>query len=155
MKFIVKMKTHFLFRNVFQKNYAVYVEECGRTREDTNDSAIWCMRVAFWISTATRARAHTHREMRILLFYGNSGYVHAPRYYVIRIACLVNFWISLFLKKFVDLKSRVLRSTNFNWCMSVKVNIVRQRFVSPLNIKLCRFQSSDFWSETWGTYSSA
>ena len=41
------------------------------------------MRFACWITTATRA--HTHSDYVIfLLYHGDSGFVNAPRSYVIR-----------------------------------------------------------------------
>ena len=66
---------------------------------------IWRVRVASWISKATRTHAHAHahapghlqththanarvhtntRKYVILFFHGNSGYVNALQYYVTR-----------------------------------------------------------------------
>jgi hypothetical protein len=44
---------------------------------------VWRMRVACWITKATRTHAHTHKIV-ILLFHGDSGYANAPHCYVIR-----------------------------------------------------------------------
>ena len=71
--------------------------------EPEGPQIIWRMRVACWISKATRAQAHararapTHIHTRMHsptrahaqkyvtpLFHGNSGFVNAPHCYVIR-----------------------------------------------------------------------
>jgi hypothetical protein len=40
-----------------------YVEKYGGAREATDDNTIWRIRVACWISKATRTYAHTQRNM--------------------------------------------------------------------------------------------
>ena len=53
--------THFIFHIFFpHENRAVYEVEHGGAIEATNDNTIWRMRVACWISKATRSHAHAY-----------------------------------------------------------------------------------------------
>jgi hypothetical protein len=48
---------------------------------------------AYWITKATRARAHTNTEYVILFVQGNNGYANAPQCYVYTyVAYLVWEW---------------------------------------------------------------
>jgi hypothetical protein len=60
---VEKIKTHILCSiTFFHKSYHLWdnVEKCGEAREATDDNKIWRMRVACWISKATRAHAPAH-----------------------------------------------------------------------------------------------
>ena len=45
--------THFMFNNLFLENYAIYVEKCGRARQGTDDSIVWCMWFVCWKTKGT------------------------------------------------------------------------------------------------------
>ena len=100
--------THFIFSNFFSENCALYrdnVEKCGGAREATNDNTTRRMRVACWISKATRARAHAHARApsthtkvntntraptppnthtKKYIIHGNNNFANAPQFYFVR-----------------------------------------------------------------------
>ena len=57
--------THFLLSNFFKKLCCLWdnVKTCGGVRGTTNDVAIWCIRVACWISKATCTLTWAHPHM--------------------------------------------------------------------------------------------
>jgi hypothetical protein len=88
---------HFMSNNVFGKSCRLgdNVEKCGGARGATNDVTVWRMRVACWISKATRTHAHarpglrstihtmharsnTDKRVIFLVFHGNNGFANAP-----------------------------------------------------------------------------
>jgi hypothetical protein len=55
------------------------VEKYGRARQDTHDSIMWRMSIAYWITVAT----DTHSEYLICIaFHGNSGCVNVPQCHI-------------------------------------------------------------------------
>jgi hypothetical protein len=95
-KVVEKIKTHFVFKNFFFENRAVYeimwknIVERGRPQ-----MTIWHMRIVCWIPKATNA--HTQVVQYSLLFPCNNGCTNWPQCYVIR-TLLVLFFLSLFLR---------------------------------------------------------
>jgi hypothetical protein len=57
IKSIEKIKTHFMFSN-FVSKIVPFLRECGKIWWSQRSQKIWLMRVAWWISKATRAQAH-------------------------------------------------------------------------------------------------
>ena len=72
----------FYFQWPFSENRAVHEIMSENMVEPEKTRIIWRVRVAYWVSKPTRA--HTHRNVILIGFHGNNGYVNAPQYYVIR-----------------------------------------------------------------------
>jgi len=74
-------KTRIMFKNFIFENRAVYEMWKNTVLRGRPQMAIWRMRIAYWITTAT----YTHSEYVILIaFHYNNGYTNAPQRYVIR-----------------------------------------------------------------------
>ena len=66
-----KIKTHILCSiTVFRKSCRLWDngEKLGSARGAKNDDTTWRIRVACWISKATRARAHTDQKVILIAF---------------------------------------------------------------------------------------
>ena len=72
IKVVEKMKTHSWCSVTFFRGSCRLldnVEKCGAAREATIHNTIWWMRVACWISKATRAKSHIHTHTEICNTY--------------------------------------------------------------------------------------
>jgi hypothetical protein len=58
LKFIEKIERRFIFNNFFPKIRAIYEIMSGKSVEQNRAQAIWRSHAAYWISKATRAKAH-------------------------------------------------------------------------------------------------
>jgi hypothetical protein len=83
--------THFMFSNLFSENYAIYVEKCGRARQGTDDSVVWCMWFVCWMTKATC----TYPECVILIAFPQQQWLckHTSVLRYMYIAVLVNVCI--------------------------------------------------------------
>jgi hypothetical protein len=62
-----KRQTHFILNNFFFfKIRAGYNVEKYRVGQSSDDSMIWRMRLAFWITEGTHTHSHTHSEYVVL-----------------------------------------------------------------------------------------
>ena len=77
---VEKIRTHMSCSVTFSWRFCSLwdnVERYGRTREASDDSIVWCICFACWITKAT----DSHSEYVILLLYCNSAYMNVPECY--------------------------------------------------------------------------
>jgi hypothetical protein len=97
-KFAEKIKTYFIFDNIFSENRAVYeiMSKNVVEPERPHDVKTWRIRVESWISKAActhanvhahapgcthaRAHTHTHKYVIIIVLPRQKHFVNAPQY---------------------------------------------------------------------------
>jgi hypothetical protein len=68
-----------MFNNFFFENHTVHEIMLNNTVEpDRPQMTIWCMRIACWVSRATKTQSE---YVLLLVFHWNNGWAKAPRCY--------------------------------------------------------------------------
>ena len=77
---------------MFCENRAVHEIMSKNMVEPEKTQTIWRLRVAYWISTPTRARTHTQKYVIFTAFHGIGGFVNAAVLYVKRGGAQTSHW---------------------------------------------------------------
>jgi hypothetical protein len=93
-KFVEKIKTHFMFNNVFVENLVLYKTKWKNTVDlDRPQMTMWCMRIACWILKAT----DTNSEYVILISLTLQQWLHE------RASMLRYMYIAYLVKTNIDI----------------------------------------------------